>query len=284
MKLLSILFAGILGAMSFQNPAAADEKLKVMYVGLPVTGPGVVFAQTYAKNLKMPYTFVTVKDCNEAIEYVKNNDNIIWLTGSTSVAITRKHGIECAPKYKPQEIVFISEAYWDFCHKVGVKKDILRERFTVAHSSIVPMLGIANDINRQNNMSMISIPVQSSDQAITSILNGDTDYGFIIQAVAKPMVASGKMECPLSTNPKSPNYLAKQIRSTYPNYKSIWHMMVKTSDPAIRVEATRAAQSPEFTEVLNKFSYVNTKTQNFDQSDIDRFENDVQSVLDNFLK
>ena len=284
MKFKSMLvtaFALLVGAIS---TASADEKIKVMYLGVPQVGPSVVHAQNFAKQLKTPYTFISQKDCAASMDYLKANTDVVYLLASTNAMTQKKHGVDCTPKFEPTDLVYVADNYFHLCRKPGSKKDIMRERFTIAGASVLPLMGIANDYNIQNGMSMIAVPVQSSDQVITSILNEDVDYGMIITTAADPQVASGKLECPYTTNPKAENYVGKKFRLAMPDYKIRWLMAIKSSDPAVRSEITRAAQSKDYTDSLTKLGYVNIRNTNLDQSDIDRWNTWIDDNLKTYLK
>ena len=61
-------------------------------------------------------------------------------------------------------------------------------------------------------------------------------------------------------------------------------MAVKTSDPAVKAEVVKTAQSKEYNEFLAKLGYINVKTANLEQSDTDRWNKYIDENLKNFFK
>lgn len=262
---------------------AADTTLKVMYVGLPQVGPAVAFAQAYAKNLKVPTEFVSMKDCASALKAIDESDNVVYLISSTNTVTSTRRGVECVPKFKPEDMVYYTDNYFNYCRKPDNKKNFLRDRITMGHASVIPMMGIANDLNIQNGTSIVSVPFQSTPQVLTGIINGDVDWGMAIVSVSESMIASKQIECPYTTDPRAANFIGRQLRGTSPDFTLSYIMAIKTKDPAIRAEATRAAQSKEFGEFLTAGKFVNVKTSNFEQKDIDKFNQRNAEVITNFL-
>lgn len=262
----------------------ADEKIKIMYVGLPQVGPSVVHAQSFGKNLKVPFTFVSMKDCAASLDYVNNNTDVVYLIASTNAITSKNRGVDCTPKFAPSEIVYIADNYFSICRKPGNTKNIMRDKVTMAGASVLPLDGIVRDFNEQNGTNIVPVPLQSSGEIVTSIINGDVDWGMIVSTVATPQVASGRLECSYSTNPRADNFVGRTFRLTMPDYKIRWLMAVKTSDPAVKAEVVKTAQSKEYNEFLAKLGYINVKTANLEQSDTDRWNKYIDENLKNFFK
>jgi hypothetical protein len=279
MKKFIVLLLSLLAVSAW-----ADEKIKVMYLGLPQVGPSVIHAQAFGKHFSEPTTFVSMKDCQAGLDYINKNTDIIYLLASTNAATSKKHNIDCQPKITPADIVYTSNQYFNLCRRPDNKKNILRDRFTIGAASVVPMMGIANDYNLQNGMSMIAVPLQSSTQVVTSVMNGDVDWGFIVQAIADPHVAAGKLECPYSTNPKADNYVGRKFQLAIPDYKLKWLMVAKTSDPTVKAAAAKAVLSKEHQEWLDQNRFDNIKTSGFEQTDLDKWNSDLDNVIKNYLQ
>ena len=63
----------------FSTFAIADEKLKVLYVGAPQSGPPVVLTQSLAANLTVPWEFVSMKDCDSALRVIEQEKNVLFV-------------------------------------------------------------------------------------------------------------------------------------------------------------------------------------------------------------
>lgn len=277
-KYLVLLFALLAGT------ATADEKIKVMFLGLPQVGPTVIHAQALGKHFSEPTTFVSMKDCAAGLDYLEKNTDVVYLMSSTNGATSKKLNIACQPKINPADIVYTSSQYFNLCRRPDNKKNIFRDRFTIGAASVVPMMGIANDYNIQNGMSMIAVPMQSSTQIVTGVINGDVDWGFIVQAIAEPQVATGKLECPYSTDPKSAGYVGRKFQLQIPDYKLKYLTILKTNDSAVRTAVAKAVNSKEHQAWLEQNRFDDIKTSGFEQSDLDKWNNGLDNVIKNYLQ
>ena len=60
---------------------AAD--LLVLFVGVPQAGPPITLLQSYAKNIKIPNTLPSVKDCASSLRTIEQSDDDFWLQDRT---------------------------------------------------------------------------------------------------------------------------------------------------------------------------------------------------------
>ena len=279
MKLKTLVTAVTLALAS--ATVLADDKVKVQYVGLPQVGPSVIHAQAVNKALSMDSEFVSKKDCAAGLDYVDNNDNVISIIASTAQTSAKIKNIPCAPKTTPDEILYTASQYLAFCHLPDNKVDIYRDRFTIAHASVAPFAKISNNFNIENGTSMISIPVKSSVQSLASVLNGDTDYGFIVEAIADPQVAAGAISCPYTTNPNDKKrFVGKHFRMAIPDYGINWMISLKTDDPEVRKAVLKDLETNEdFKKWRAKGKISNFKTRKFTQSDINKWNKHIDQVI-----
>lgn len=281
------MFQKFIVALSFIAASAtafAGDTVKVMYVGIPQVGPAISFIQSYAKNLPIDSKFVSMKDCELAMKEVENSDDVIYLISSTNTITSIKHNIECVPKFKPEDLIFTSYSYFDYCQKAGSKKDIFKERINIGAASIVPMDGMAKDLNANNGTRFVSVPYSSSVAVTGAIINDDIDWGFLMHSIAQPLVDAGKLECPYTSDPRSPKYVAKSFRVAQPNFEMDYMMAVKTSNPKIRAAAIQAAQSKGFGDWLKAGGFDLYKTSEFSQKDIDRWNKMNAETINNYMK
>ena len=265
--------------------ATAGEPVKFMYVGVPQVGGGVIFAQSYAKNLQgVDSKFVSLKDCDLAMKEVADSEDVVFLVASTNTITSMKHGVECVPKFKPEDILVITTTYFDYCSKAGNKLDLFKQRINIGAASIVPMDGMVKDLNAQNGTRWVSVGYPASQLVATAVINGDIDLGFLTHSVAAPMMANNQLSCSYTTNPKSPNYMAKTFRQVSSDFEMDYILAVKSKDPKVRAAAVKAAQSAGFQEWLKTSGFDAYKTSNFDQKDIDRWNKMNNDTFNNFMK
>ena len=274
-----------MGLLFVSLAVSAGEPVKFMYVGVPQVGGGVIFAQSYAKNLQgVESKFVSLKDCDLAMKEVADSDDVIFLVASTNTITSMKHNVECVPKFKPEDILVTTITYFDYCQKAGNKLDLFKQRINIGAASIVPMDGMAKDLNTQNATRWVSVGYPASQLVATAVINGDIDLGFLTHSVAAPMIANKQLECPYTTNPKTPNYMAKSFRQVASDFEMDYILAVKSKDPKVRKAAVEAAQSAGFQEWLKSSGFDAYKTSGFEQKDIDRWNKLNNDTFNNFMK
>ena len=275
-KKLIVLFFMLLADIA----NAAD--LQVLFVGLPQAGPPITLLQSYAKNIKIPNTLPSVKDCASSLRTIEQSDDVVYMIANTTTITSIRHGVDCLPKFRAEDVVFMADNYMNYCRKPGNTKDIYRSRLTIGAASVAPIDGMANDLNKQNGMTLVPVSMQSSVNVANSVINGDIDWGLIVTSISDPMVANKQLECPYTTDPHSANFIAKHFQLLSPDLTISWIMVVKTKNPVIRAELIRAAQTKEFNDFLEFGKFTNIKTNNITDKDIERFHKRVQDVVTNF--
>jgi hypothetical protein len=275
-KKVIVLFLIILS----NSVQAAD--LQVLFVGLPQSGPPITLLQSYAKNIKIPYTLTGVKDCASSLQAIEKNNDVAYMIANTTTITSIRHGVECMPKFKADDVVFVADNYFNYCRKPGNNKDFYRSRIVIGAASVVPIDGIASDLNKQNGTNLVAVSMPSSVNVATSIINGDLDWGLVVTSVSDPLIQSKQLECPYTTNPKSSNYIAKHFQVLSPDLTISWVMVAKTKDSNIKTELMRAAQTAEFNNFLEFGKFTNIKTKEITDRDIDKFYKRIQETVTNF--
>ena len=274
-----------IGLLFMSLAVSAAEPVKFMYVGIPQVGGGVIFAQSYGKNLQgVDSKFVSLKDCDLAMKEIETSDNVVYLLASTNTITAMKHNIECAPKFKPEDILVTTVTYFDYCQKTGNKLNLFKDRINIGAASIVPMDGMVKDLNAQNSTRWVSVGYPASQLVAAAVLNGDIDLGFLTHSVAAPIIANKQLDCQYTTNPKAPNYMAKSFRQVSSDFEMDYILAVKSKDPKVRKAAIDAVQSAGFQEWLKTSGFDVYKTANFDQKDVDHWNAMNNNTFDNFIK
>jgi hypothetical protein len=266
----------LVGLVVFSSIAHADEGLKVMYVGAPQSGPPVILTQSFAQNLNVPNTFVSMKDCAGALKVIEQNPNVVFFVSDLSTLTFKREGTDCMPKFKPEDVIGTVASSWHVCKKAG-GRDMGQQRFTFGMSNVIPVNGIAKDFNKRNGVNAVPVALASSSQVVSALLSGDIDWGMINPGVAEPLVQDGKLDCPLTFIPQGTalvgknSYIANHYDMTIPDLRCTYLLVVKSKDPKVREAALKAAQSKGFAEFLDKTRYINIKSGNFTQADLDGF-------------
>jgi len=273
----------LVGSFLISSLAYADEGVKVLYVGTPQAGPPVILTQSFAQNLTIPNTFVSMKDCAGALKVIDQNPNVVFFVSDMTTLTLRREGTDCMPKFKAEDVIGTVASSWHICKKVG-GRDMGQQRFTFGMSSVLPVNGVAKDFNKRNGVNAVPVALASSSQVVSALLSGDIDWGMINPGVAEPLVQEGKLECPLTFIPQGTalvgknSYIANHYDMTIPDLRCTYLLVVKSKDPKVRDAALKAAQSKGFTEFLDKTRYINVKSGNFTQADIDGFNSYLNRV------
>lgn len=263
---------------------ALAEDVKVMYIGTPQVGPPVILTQAYAQNLKVSNTFISMKDCASALRAIDQNEDVIFFMSDMTTMAHQHKGENCLPKFKADDIVGTMATSWHLCRKPNGKA-LGAGRNAVGVASVLPGPGIVRDFNKQNGLNTVNVSLASSSQVLAAVLNGDIDWGLLTPGVADPMIADGKLDCPLTFIPNGTTqvdkdkYIANHYDMKVPDLRCTFLLVVKTKNPKIREAALQAAQSKEFAAFLDKGKWININTSGkFVQTDIDKFNNYIKKM------
>ena len=273
----------LIGLVVVSSTAYADDNLKVLYVGAPQAGPPIILTQALAQNLNVPNTFVSIKDCAGTLKVIDQNPNVLFFISDLSTLTYKREGIDCMPKFKAEDIIGTVVSSWHICKKIG-GRDMGQQRFTFGMPSVLPVNGVAKDFNKRNGVNLVPVALVSSSQVVSALLSGDIDWGMINPGVAEPLIQEGKLECPLTFIPQGTavvnknSHIANHYDMTVPNLRCTYLLVVKSKDPKVREAALKAAQSKGFSEFLDKTRYINVKTGNFTQADVDAFHSYISHL------
>ena len=266
----------------------ADDKLKVLYVGAPQSGPPIILTQSLAANLTVPWEFVSMKDCESALRVIDQEKNVLFLMSDITTMTGVRQKEECHPRQlKAKDIVGYTASSWHLCKKAGSPLKIGQQRLALGVASILPVQGMVDDFNKQNKTKLIGVGLPSSAQVLTSLLNEDIDFGMINPGLSEPAIDEGKIECPYTFIPQGTEKLSKDkfvgnhYRMTVPFLYSAYFITVKTTDAKIRDDVNKAVTSAKFNEFLTKSRYVGTKmgAGKFDDGDMDGFFGYINTLL-----
>jgi len=267
----------VISGLVFSTITLAAEDLKVMYIGTPQVGPPIILTQAYAQNLTIPNTFISMKDCASALRAVEQNENVAFFISDMTTMAHKHAGEDCVPKFKPEDIVGTMATSWHLCRKPN-GKNLNTGRIAIGVSSVLPGPGIIRDFNKQNGLNTVNVSLPSSSQTVGAILNGDIDWGLLQTGIAEPMIADGKLDCPLTfipsgtTGVSKDKYIANHYDMKVPDLHCTFLLVVKSKDPKVREAALQAAQNKNFAAFLDKGKWINVNTSGkFTQKDVDNF-------------
>jgi hypothetical protein len=260
----------------------AYAQVDVQYIGTPQVGIGVTQAQIFAKSVKAKNQWVSYKDCATALQAVQRAPHSAFLISNTATQTAIRNGINCVPEFKAEDVLYIASSYFLVCQKYGATKPMGSTRFTLGLATMLPVNGFSEDFNRRNNANMVGVSLPSSIHIANSVIAGDLDWGFITTGIAEPHIASRRLNCPYSTDPNSPNFIAKHFQMVVPNFSVTFVMVSKTSDPAVKEELVRAAQSKEMADWFASTKHVDVKTSGIISKDVNDWHEYNRLILDTF--
>lgn len=277
-----------LATLMFSTLVLADEKLKVLYVGAPQSGPPIILTQSLAANLTVPWEFVSMKDCEGALRVIEQEKNVLFLMSDVTTMTGVRQKEECHPKQlKAKDIVGYTASSWHLCKKAGSNAKIGGDKFSLGVASILPVTGMVDDFNKLNGAKATGIALPSSAQVLTALLNGDIQWGMVNPGISEPAIDEGKLECPMTFIPQGTAKLPKEkfignyYKMTVPFLYSAYFIVIKSPDTRIRVDVDKAVSGAKFNEFLTKSRYVGTKVGlgNFDSTDMDGYFDYINRLL-----
>ncbi len=274
--------------LMFSTVVLADDKLKVLYVGAPQSGPPIILTQSLAANLTVPWEFVSMKDCEGALRVIEQEKNVLFLMSDVTTMTGIRQKEECHPKQlKAKDIVGYTASSWHLCKKAGSNAKIGTDKFSLGVASILPVTGMINDFNKLNGTKAVGVALPSSAQVIAGLLNGDIQWGMVNPGISEPAIDEGKLECPMTFIPQGTAKLPKEkfignhYKMTVPFLYSAYFIVIKSPDTKIRVDVDKAVTGVKFNEFLTKSRYVGTKVGlgNFDDTDMDGYFGYINKLL-----
>jgi hypothetical protein len=263
-------------AVAFALVGTAQADTKVINIG-PAVGPTAIYAQSFAKNLKLPNEFVTAKDCGSAVKMVEGTKDSVFLLPHDLITTARKLGDKCWETIDPKQVIVFSEAYYDICKLPDNKTTLRTPGVKVGRASVHPVKEWGDDFNAQNNTSVVSIGLPSSRFVLQAILSRDLDYGVVVRSMSAPAIKAGQIECPFSTDETSDRALSKSFKMKVNNFPLSNMLVANTSDPAVLADLRQAAKSEAFQNFLREGETAYSTT-NATDADVKRFKKAVDEL------
>ena len=248
----------MISTMLFSSFAQAAD-VKVINIGA-ATSPTALFANAYSKNLSISNTFVPAKSCKDAMAIAEKEDSVMIVPNDIYLQ-SQRLGQECSPKLEPNNILLMSDAYFEICRKSGNKTTFRDKDVTVGRASVHPIKEWTADFNKRNNTSVKGIAFSGSRNVLTGVLNGDVSWGVIAREIAEPAVKEGKIECPYNTEAASSRSLHRFFGMINEEYVLKYLLITNTKNPAVLEDLRRAAKDTRFLEYLTESKHSNIVTE-----------------------
>jgi len=247
--------------MLFAVPALASE-IKLMWIGSPQSGPPMVVLNALRDNIAGPSTVVSHKDCREQVRYIEREDDIVYMVVNMTMIQHSLQGQQCLPKFQPQHVIGSFVSAWHLCRRPGTPDMQPGQRWTFGAPNGMPGRGIVSRLNQYNNLDGVFVPVLSSSQVATMIINGDLDWGMVNPGMSEPLMQKGQLECPYTFLPQGTDMvpadrlLSRNFRlDTTVDQVATWLVIAKTQDPAQRKRIEDAVYSDSFRAWLRQYHF-----------------------------
>ena len=254
----------------------ANAEVVVVNIGA-TTSPTALYAQAYAKNLVAPNKFISVKNCQEAVNVVTNESHVVVVVANDIYLQNRKLGTDCSFNITPKTVIAMSDAFFEICKRPASTKTFRTPNVRVGRASVHPIREWELDFNYRNQTSVKGIGFSGSKTVLAAVLNGDVDWGYIATEIAEPAMQQGQIECPYDTNSQSRRNLGNEFAMLNNEYVLKYMLVALTNDNQTLTQIRDAAQNVNFQNYV-----TSSRHQNFTYSptfkDIDKFMTSVKSL------
>ena len=269
----------MLSVLMFGTVASADEKLKLLFIGQPQSGPPMSLLNAYAQELDVPHEVVLVKDCAAALRVIDQNSNVVWVTESAVYTNAMRIKENCVPNnLTAEQLIAQTISSWHLCHLPDQKKKFGQGSFTMGILATLPVKEIAKDFNEKNGMEMKGVGLLSSGKVSAALLAGDVEFGMVNPAVSEPLMAEGKLTCEMTFLPQgqgtigADKYVGNFYKMKIPLY-AYWWIGAKTDNKNTNNAVYRALRGSNFEKYLNKGGWTSNKlNQKFTDKDWAEYE------------
>ena len=270
----------LLLALSFFATVAQAADVQIVNIGA-ATSPTALYAQAYSKNLTIGNQFVPAKSCRDAMAIAGDS---VFLVANDIYLQARRLGQECSPPMRAENILAMSDGYFEVCRKKGSAKTLRDPGVIVGRASVHPIREWASDFNKRNKTTVKGVGFSGSKSVLAAVLNGDADWGVIAREIAVPAVKEGIIECPYNTEAASARSLHREFSMINDEYVLKYMLVANTKDPKILAALKKTAQDPRFRQYLEASMHSNITLQPT-QKNVDQFlssVSDLNRLLDSY--
>ena len=259
--ILGLLLIGITAAL-------ADDKIVVINHA-PKASPISAYVKAYQEGVPNS-VYYQAKNCEDANRKFEQSKNAIFVLDSDIIIPARTKGMNCEPKHlKAEHIVHTSFAYYRVCVNANYPSELHgksntslfgRKVLGIFQGMLSP--GLLADLNDIANFDVKGVPFKSSVQTTQALVSGMIDIGMIMEGTTRTPLESGKIVCPYSTNPNSPDipWIGQDYPEMWSKDLATWMMIyTKHNDPILLQAAEQGAHAEGFAQFLKTKFWNNTR-------------------------
>ena len=165
------------------------------------TSPTTSFVQLMSTNTNDRSSVRLTQDCSSAVDLARSTaDSIALVTVDQAFSLQRSSGRSCTD-IADATVLLATESYMKICRATGSTASLTDTNVTLGRASVQPVHEFVDDLNTNNNLSVVGIPMRGSGDVVTALVNGDVDLGVIAASTAATAEQSGRIECMYDTLP-----------------------------------------------------------------------------------
>lgn len=259
---MRLIYTLLTSMILLASPLAKANDFKLIWVGSPQSGPPMVVLNAFKDNIEVPVQVVSHKDCREQVRYIERQQDVVYMIVNMTMIQHSLQGQDCVPNFKPQDVLGSFVSAWHLCRKPGTADMTPGQRWTFGAPNGMPGRGIVRRLNQYNNLDGVFVPVLSSSQVATMIMNGDLDWGMVNPGMSEPLMQQKKLDCPYTFLPQgtamvpADRLLSRNFRlETTVDQVATWLVVIKTQDPAKRQAIEQALYGEQFRVWLNQYHF-----------------------------
>lgn len=245
--------------------------------------PATVVAKNFEKAVgEGTIDFYQAGNCEEAEQKFSSSKNAV-MTYNADVGIAAlSKNLACPLKATADKTVFIGKSYLKICTNAKNPKQLNQSK-TIGAASVILSKGLIEDYN-SNGLKLKGVPYGGSKDVLGAVVAGDIDFGFIASGIADPAVAQGQIVCPLTTDPRSKEYVGNVYKLKIPGMPIAKVFYTNSNDKVLIEKLRTAAESKDFQEYLKKSGYSDVKTRNITAQDIDGVQKHINDSYNLYWK
>lgn len=245
--------------------------------------PTTVLAKSFEKAVgEGAIDFYQAGNCEEAEQKFSSSKNAVMIYNADVGIAALSKNLSCPLKATAEKTVFIGKSYLKICTNAKNPKKLDQSK-TIGAASVILSKGLIEDYN-SNGLKLKGVPYGGSRDVLGAVIAGDIDFGFIGSGVADPAVEQGQIVCPLSTDPRSKEFVGNVYKLKIPTLPIAKVFYTNSNDKTVIDRLRGAAESKDFQEYLKKSGYSDVKTKNITQQDINEVQKHISDSYNLYWK
>jgi hypothetical protein len=209
--------------------------------------PTAVFGLAFKNAIPGESQWVQANNCRDAQKTFNNTKNAVMIYSSSVDFRERANGDRCnqAP-LTVQNTLLISSLHVKICRKPNSQKKLTDPGSRLGIASVIATKKHEKEWNT-NGFTVKFVPYGGSTGVVQAVINGEIDWGWIGESTSSQFEKQGTLDCPYSTDPKSPGFLGKHMpQLTLPDFEIVTAVYTNSTDPTTLAQLQKAIKNPEF--------------------------------------